>query len=259
MSSLIAGGGALISSKALGAVEAGGVKQALLGRPGRVQLVPAGGGTVIEFDVSVSETHAREAEPTAFPLEDGRTISDHIVVKPFELTLVGLITDTPIGGLAGLTSEALTTAISAFAGPLGVTGAAAAFALSSAMKKSPSPSAIAFAQMLKLQAGEPDATPPKAPPLLDVITSLRRYPSMVIKSLSAPRDASTGRALRFTMTLTQLTVVQAQTVDVSVFANSSLSANKGELGEKSTAKVGYDDGMRDIYQRAGEPLPAGLE
>lgn len=243
MASAITGAGALVSSRAVGAAESGGVKQALLGVPGRVQLIPVGSSTVISFDVSVSETHSRDANPTAFPLEDGRTISDHIVVAPFELTLNGLITDTPIGGLAGYTSEVLTTALTAFAGPLGVTAAAASFAVANALNKSPSPSAIAFAQLLKLQAGEPDATPAKAPPLLDVVTSLRRYPSMVIKSISVPRDATTGKALKFTLVLTQLTVVSPQTVDVTVFRNSGLSSNEGKLGEKDGKPGQFDAGV----------------
>lgn len=184
--------------------------------------------TVIQFDASLKETHNRESPPTEFPVENGLTISDHVIVKPFELELNGIISDSPIGGIKGLLTEAATTAASALLPPIGVIGASVGYALFNAITQSESPSVAAYNQLLNLQKNAQPVT---------VLTSLYRYENMWIKSISVPRDASQGQALIFTVKMTQLILVSPQSVNVKIFANPGLSAGLQDLGQQSTDPV----------------------
>src|SRR3954470_5977684 len=58
--------------------------------PKRIQL------DTLEVDCTLSETYAYEADVTEFEVEKGANISDHRRTKPVELTVAGLISDTPL-------------------------------------------------------------------------------------------------------------------------------------------------------------------
>lgn len=48
------------------------------------------------FDATVTEQHSYMADVTQHPVESGLDITDHVQIKPFELTLTGVVTNTPI-------------------------------------------------------------------------------------------------------------------------------------------------------------------
>lgn len=180
--------------------------------------------TVITLDASINETHTRESPPTEFPVENGATVSDHIIVKPFALEITGVISDTPIGGLSGLLTEAATSLASALVPPAGLSAITGAMGLISALSGSKSPSVAAYGQILQLQQnGQP----------FDVLTTLYRYPNMWIKAISVPRDAQSGNILLFTVHLVQLLLVTPQSVNVQIFANPALSANNADVGNQA--------------------------
>lgn len=215
------------------AVAAQGLSGILAGKT-KVQFIQ-NNNTVISFDASIKENHQRDSPATEFPIENGQVVSDHIIIKPFALELTGIITDTPIGGLGGLLKEVGVTAVSHLLPPVGLVAISGALSLFSALAGSKSPSVAAYGQLIQLQQ---TAQP------FDVITSLYRYPSMWIKSISVPRDADTGKALLFTVQLIQLLLVTPQSVNISIFANPSLSSNKADLGQNgldlaSDAQQGY--------------------
>lgn len=195
----------------------------------KVQFVQNQTGTVISIDCTVSETHAKEGQPTDFPLENGESISDHIISKPFSLELQGIISDTPLK----LLNSALTTVASAVIPASGIIAASAGMALFSALSGSKSPSVAAYGQLLKLQAN-------KLP--FDVITTLQRYENMWIKSISVPRDAATGQVLVFNLSLVQLLLVSPQTVNIQKFTNGDLSANQASLGKQQTEVSAFEQG-----------------
>lgn len=219
-----------------------GLLGSILGGKSRVQLIQ-NNNTVIQFDASIKENHQRESPPTEFPVEDGTVISDHIIIKPFQLELTGIISDTPIGGIQGLITEASSVLTSSLLPPVGViAGSVISSTLFSALASSSSPSVAAYGQLLQLQE---NALP------VDVITSLQRYENMWIKSISAPRDADTGKALIFTVTLTQLLLVTPQSVNIQVFANPGLSANQADMGEGNSGlpngfPAGYNKSQGDL-------------
>jgi hypothetical protein len=50
----------------------------------------------IELDLTIDETHLRNADITDFPVEGGGQIQDHISNQPKRLKITGFITDSPI-------------------------------------------------------------------------------------------------------------------------------------------------------------------
>jgi hypothetical protein len=202
----------------------------------KVQFIQTSTGTIITIDASLQETHERQSPPTEFEVEDGSTVSDHIIVKPFSLKVQGIITDTPLS----LINAALSTVASAILPPVGIIGAGIGVALSKALVGSKSPSVAAYGQLLNLQST-------KLP--FDVLTSLQRYSSMWIKSISVPRDAQTGKAIVFDVELVQLLLVSPKSVNTLIFKNADLSAAEQDEGKQNltnpaleAAKQGVKDG-----------------
>lgn len=201
----------------------GSVVSSLTGKQQRVQFIQNPTGTVIVLDACVQETHSRESPPTEFEIEDGQTVSDNIVVKPFSLEIQGVISDTPLSALA----SALTTAAGVALPSAGLVGASvginAARALFPAIAESESPSVNAYLQLLSLQEN-------KQP--FDVLTTLRRYKNMWIKSISVPRDSQTGQVLLFTVSLVELLLVSPVTVNLQIFKDSDLAADFANQGRQ---------------------------
>lgn len=48
----------------------------------------------LQADLTIKETHERNAETTDHPVEDGSFISDHIIIKPETVQLEGFLTDS---------------------------------------------------------------------------------------------------------------------------------------------------------------------
>jgi hypothetical protein len=225
----------------------------VLGLQQRVQFIQ-NNNTVIQFDVSIREVHKRESPPTRFPIENGINISDGVLIKPFELELTGMISDTPLGGVGQLLTEAATTLVSSLLPPSGViagaAGLAAGQALFSALSGSKSPSVAAYLALLSLQQ---NAQP------FDVLTSLYRYPSMWISGITVPRDADTGNAIIFTLTLEQLILVTPQSVNIQIFANPALSANLADQGQQGLGiSQAYQNGFSSGSSAVKARLPGGI-
>jgi hypothetical protein len=183
---------------------------------------------VITMDCSISETHDRDSTPTEFEIENGQTVSDHIVLKPFSLKIQGVISDAPLFGVTSLLKSAATTAVTAKANNPGVLGAkAAAIAALPLFSGLFSPSSTSYQTLLNYQAA-------RFP--LNVVTSLHLYPNMWIKKISVPRDAKSGGALVVTLDLVQLTLVLPTSVNIAQFAVADLAASAANKGaQQATA------------------------
>jgi hypothetical protein len=151
---------------------------------------------VVQFDASVSEVHTDEVEITDHPVEDGSDISDHIRKLPITLEMNGVVTNNPLVFLASIRAKSpVTTDTSNTNDRVGA----------------------AYAKLREMQeSGE----------LLDVVTSLRDYSNMAIKSLSVTRDASTGNILDSSLTLREITIARALTVDVPIPIAAKVSKKK---------------------------------
>lgn len=143
-----------------------------------------GGVSGIVLDASISEDHVKECEVTENPVEEGAKITDHVQIKPAMLTIEGIISDYPIGfPIIGNVLNAAST-------------------VSNIFDQTSSRSIDAYNQLVKLMDDRQPFT---------VVTSLKKYESMVFESISVPRTVQSGRALHFTAKLKQIRIVSSQT------------------------------------------------
>lgn len=138
-------------------------------------------GTV-QFDASVREVHTYAAEATAFPVEDGSVISDHVRRLPDALEVNGIVTNTPVVYLASLLAPSPIT--EDFLRPTDRVEAALS-ELRRIMEKSE---------------------------LVDVVTSLFEYKNMAIVRSSITRDVDNGNVLNCALSLREIPIVTTQTV-----------------------------------------------
>lgn len=172
-----------------------GAAQLLGGGPTRVEL------DTLTIDCTLSETIEMEAEVSEFEVEAGSNITDNRRTKPVEISIAGVISDTPID--KSLIAEALRLA----AGPLNIPIDALG-ALKGLGSAAASISSQAFYKLQSLfefgSLASDDGT-------FTVLTSFRSYDRMTIKSLRFARDAKTGKALAFTCTLKEIRTVATST------------------------------------------------
>lgn len=136
----------------------------------------------ILIDCTISENHKYSSEVTEFPVESGSTISDNIRLKPLEIDLDCIISNTPIG-------EAAATQ---FVGPQ---------APNMAKPQNARRSSIVYQRLMDMR---------DAKEFIVVRTSRAAFKDMVIEDLSIPRDSHTGDAMRFTIKLKHIKIVENQ-------------------------------------------------
>lgn len=138
-----------------------------------------------EIDVAESEEHTFENDVTEHPVESGADITDHVRARAIVVTVEGIVSDTPLEALARRRNELVEIGGETFA----------------------KPSEEAFARLLEIN----DSREP-----ITIETSLKTYSDMVLQSLSAPRNAGTGEALRFSATFKQVRLVTSERTTVLV-------------------------------------------
>ena len=155
----------------------------------------------VELDASISESHKFTADVTDNPVEGGSVVSDHITLKPIELTIDGMITDSPISFLTGVVDV---------------------------LSGGESRSQQGFDALIALRDSRQ---------LFTVQTGLRAYENMAMTSLTIPRRADIGQALRFQMQVRQLTIVESETVDIPpeqvAAANADAAQSEADKGKQS--------------------------
>lgn len=164
------------------------------------------------IDCAVNEDHSFESDVTDHPVESGSSITDNIQSKPIQITLDGLVSDTPIGAMA---TQRFNSGDTGDQGQL--------------LYK---PSVDAYQRMIGIR----DAREP-----VTIVTSLGTFDNMALVSLSVPRNAQNGEALRFKAVFKQIKIVTnlRTTVPVSVpraAAKTSLGNKPGEENKDVTAK-----------------------
>ncbi len=141
----------------------------------------------IELDASISESHVGEVEVTEHPVEEGANISDHARPKPETLSVEGVVSNTP------LSRSQSRRAFESHGRNLETT------TLTDEIQGQPGFAESAYAKLLFIKdTGK----------VVTVVTKLRTYNNMVLKSLNVPRNAQTGEILRFTAQFLQVKVVQ---------------------------------------------------
>lgn len=150
----------------------------------------------LNLDATLSERHEYSAEVTAYPIENGATITDNIRINQTALTIDGFVTNAPVQWLGGIGNAGLIT------GGTGVNSINRAISPGNGFF--PNRVTVAFDMLMKLFNNRESIT---------VVTKLKRYKDMVITRLSFPRSPDIGDTLHFSMDLIQIKKVKLLEVE----------------------------------------------
>lgn len=147
-----------------------------------------------------------ELDVTDYPVEEGSDNTDHVRKLPASIEINGVVTNTPLVYLASLQAPS---------------------PVSTDHQKNSDRVEVAYKHLRKMQDdGE----------LVDVVSSLREYKNMVIKTITVFRDSVSGNILGSTIGLRELTIAGTLTVDLPLpdDAANKAAKNKGK-NEKTNA------------------------
>lgn len=171
-----------------------------------------------EIDAFVREEEAIENEITEHQVERGADIADHVRARPGTITVEGVVSDTPLGDLAGRRASDVP------------------------------PSVEALARLRAINRARQPVT---------IITTLDTYTDMVIESLMIPRDAKTGKALRFTARFKNVRVAEVDTaarVDIPRGKAKTNRGNKPSVAIGDAQIEGPPERRKSLLKRAGQSI-----
>lgn len=138
------------------------------------------------IDAIISESHELDNEVTEYPVESGADITDNVRPKPLVVTMECLVTNTPIGAMAGVRKKA---------GQIGevITSTGAGSDVTDH-----TPTGDCYQHLKQIR----DNREP-----VKIVTTLETYDNMVLRSLSIPRATGRGDELRFTAEFQKVQIV----------------------------------------------------
>ena len=158
------------------------------------------------IDCAITEDHTVDNEVTEHPVEKGADITDHVRARPVVVTLEGVVSDTPIGAIAGQRG---------------------ARDDNGRLENSPSDDARAWLLDIRNRR-EP----------VSIETSLGGYTDMLLESLSFPRSAQDGDSLYFRVTFRQASfVTNERTVIRTSQPRTSGQADRGNKPTQNAAAI----------------------
>lgn len=177
--------------------------------------LPNGQTAAIYVDALINESPNTSAQVTRDPVEGGVSISDHVILDPEDLTIEGLITNTPIDDpgtqMAGVTGAPASVEL-----PQATVRHSALFGLFSM------PAEVVAATVLQW-SGSFDRVGAveqeirrlvRTGTLVSILTGLRSYEPLVITSFRPRRDGTTGDSLPFTLTASEVRFAETETVEI---------------------------------------------
>ena len=164
------------------------------------------------IDASVSENHSRNSDVTSYPVEESGDITDNIRNLPIEITIDGIVSDSPLNDVALERSD----------GAL--------------------PSEDALALFEKIYADREPVT---------IISSLMPYTNMAMKTLTIPKDSRTGKALRFSVVFKQIELITNNRTTIIVASPRAKPkvdlGSKTELGEDTPTPKKTEQGATILH------------
>lgn len=144
----------------------------------------------LTLDATISDKVSIRNEVTSLPIEDGSDVNDHIIKKPLSLTIVGVVSNTPLASAIGLTAYTESFKSSAAGQLIKDTGTRVDSALDELLR------------IAGRTSGE--LIDSSDVPIVTVVTGLKVYSNLVLTMLNIERDRNTGDALPFTAEFTNI-------------------------------------------------------
>lgn len=181
----------------------------------KITLIKDGEKLIIACDCITSENHKFSAEATQYEIEDGSDMSDHVIKRGKTLTIEGIVSDDPVRILQ---TEFLERTMVSLVPT--ILKSKLSFGLSGDSGK---PSLEAFGQFEQIYDKKIPVT---------IMTGLKKYENMIMEDFDAPRDSKTVRALKFTATFRQITIVS------TILTSSPATTQTVELGAQKKKNIG---------------------
>lgn len=213
----------------------------------------------ILVDATTSDNATYGSEPTSHPIENGSEISDHAILKPIELKVDGIISETPLslnaqkaGLIAAAGSQAIQK-IGGFRGGLATTLSTlvAGKAGAALFSETENPLDEARKKLVELVNDKK---------LITIATKYQVYTNMMLYSLSISRDNSTGRAIKFSATFREIKIVSADTIVIERLNQevAHSAAPKQKLGKKPGKEANAEQTAKSsLLFKAGSALGFG--
>ena len=188
------------------------------------------GGKVLKhlpFNLLIDEDHTLNFRGSDHPLQNGSTISDHVHKEPAEVTINCLFTNHPIKKMSEVSEVTFKDD----------------YATSEVKSTLTNKALENFDKVVALaKKREP----------VRLVTALQVYPKMIITSIKAPRDSKTGSAVKFTMTLREINIVQLKSVSLDynfqpedmLTANDRMIAAQKNSGKRTAEEMRADEMYR---------------
>lgn len=209
----------------------------------------------IAFDTLIEEDPSAEAELTSHPIEDGSTVSDHVILAPMHLSISARVSNTPIR-LPRTQNRGATGAVS----PMDLQGVTRTEFTRKASENEAAQltrtQVQASAQVLQFSAPM-DRVRDVHSALLDlrasrvpvsVVTSIRQYDSMILLKVGAPRSAEDGDGITFALEFGELIVVTTRLVDAPT-PSQDRGHRARDRGQQSTTTPTDTSGRRTSMAR----------
>jgi hypothetical protein len=175
-----------------------------------------------EIDAFLVEQYNFSNKMTNLPVEEGATISDHVVEDPDTLFVEAFIGKTKFETYTGEMPEDISTI------------------------EIPDPKARirqAYHELLRMKRE-------KQP--LDVVTGLDTFPNMLITSFNISRDVETGADLPFSMTFQNIKTIKSEETTIALSESSAqdqarATSNVGTVGKEETKGASWESRWYEDY------------
>jgi hypothetical protein len=171
------------------------------------------------IDAALSESHDKQADITEFPIEDGSTLTDHVIVRPRQYRVQGIVSNNPVGeGFRVIEDDGSVLVL----------------------EDTPLAEQARVALEEMLAARQP----------LRVVTAKCTYDNMVMQSLSFSDGAENGDALIFDASFKQIDVRQNRrsTVEIKFRA-----VDRGRQVTRPPGWIGTDAQGRNVLATKAGP------
>lgn len=162
--------------------------------------------TEIPLDARVGSTYRFSSEITQFPVESGATITDHAHLRPDEIQLEGMVSDTPVNELPTY---------------LGLRG-------DRELKTAGLRSQTAFDALFTVWR---DRLP------LTVVTEYMVFEDMLIESFEIPKSPDRGEAIWFNMSLRKIITVKSLTAALPPEVVARLKRRRSKTNARRKANI----------------------
>lgn len=185
----------------------------------------ARGGKIgeLQLDATIREGHSFVNSVSEFPIESGSEVNDHIRLEPEEITMEGLVTNTPINIFQENNAEVITNV----SGGVEIKNEKKSDEVNNAQ--------LAFEKLLEI-SGRKTSGENITPKIVTVVTGLKVYTDMAMLRFESVRTRNTGAALGFTASLRKILFVDSETVEIPNAAadDEDRAQSTAEKGQQNT-------------------------